>query len=98
MQAKEPYRGEKFAQWRAGLHHVCFRVRSPEDIDRLFPFLQELTETEGGKIVQGPKDGPWAPGYRSILIEDPDGIRIEFNFVQGKGLLGTQDQKLFSKL
>ena len=27
------------------------------------------------------------PGYYSLLIEDPAGIRIEFNHVPGKGLL-----------
>ena len=31
--------------------------------------------------------GPWAPGYYSVLFEDPDGIRIEFNHVPGVGLL-----------
>lgn len=24
-----------------------------------------------------PQNGPWAPGYHSVLFEDPDGIRIE---------------------
>eukprot|EP01126_Amoeba_proteus_P042863 TRINITY_DN4670_c0_g2_i3.p1 TRINITY_DN4670_c0_g2~~TRINITY_DN4670_c0_g2_i3.p1 ORF type:complete len:163 (+),score=19.52 TRINITY_DN4670_c0_g2_i3:94-582(+) len=98
MQAKDPYREEKFVQWRAGLHHVSFRVKSPEDVDKLFPFLKQLTEECGGRVVQGPQDGPWAPGYRSVLIEDPDGIRLEWNYVEGKGLLGTKDKKLFSKL
>lgn len=98
MQAKDPHKSEKFVQWRAGLHHVCFRVKQPEDIDKAHEFLVKLTSMHGGKIVQAPKDGPWAPGYRSVLFEDPDGIRIEFNFVRGKGLLGTADKKLYSKL
>ena len=34
-----------------------------------------------------PEEGPWAPGYYSTLFEDPDGIRIEANFVPGKGNL-----------
>jgi hypothetical protein len=34
-----------------------------------------------------PEDGPWASGYYSILFEDPDGIRLEINFVPGKGNL-----------
>ena len=28
---------------------------------------------------------PASPGYYSVLFEDPDGIRIEANFVPGKG-------------
>ena len=33
-----------------------------------------------------------APGYYSVLFEDPDGTRLEINHVPGKGLLtpGTQ--------
>ena len=41
----------------------------------------------GGKLVHPPEDGPWASGYYSILFEDPDGIRLEINFVPGKGNL-----------
>ena len=28
-----------------------------------------------------------APGYYCIVFEDPDGIRLEVNYVPGKGLL-----------
>jgi hypothetical protein len=41
----------------------------------------------GAKIIRAPEDGPWAPGYYSVLCEDPDGIRIEFNHVPGRGNL-----------
>ena len=44
----------------------------------------------GAKIVHAPEEGAWAPGYSSVLFEDPDGIRLEFNFVPGKGLLGEK--------
>jgi hypothetical protein len=43
----------------------------------------------GAKVVHPPEDGPWAPGYYSVLFEDPDGIRLEVNFVPGKGLFAT---------
>jgi len=33
------------------------------------------------------KEGSWAPGYYYVLFEDPDGIRLEVNFVPGAGLL-----------
>ena len=37
--------------------------------------------------LAAPKDGVWAPGHYYVLFEDPDGIRLEVNFVPGKGLL-----------
>ena len=77
------HRDERFDQRRVGLHHVCFRAREREDIDRLHAFLLEL----GAKIVHAPEEGPWAPGYYSVLFEDPDGIRLEMNHVPGQGLL-----------
>lgn len=77
------YAGERFVQERVGLHHVCFRAREREDVDRLHEFLVSI----GAQIVHGPEDGVWAPGYYSVLFEDPDGIRLELNHVPGKGLL-----------
>jgi catechol 2,3-dioxygenase-like lactoylglutathione lyase family enzyme len=75
--------GEKFVQQRVGLHHVCLRARERTDVDAVYKFVQSL----GAKIVHPPEDGNWAPGYYSVLFEDPDGIRLEVNHVPGKGLL-----------
>ncbi len=75
--------GERFAQERAGLHHLCFRTRSRDDVDALHAFLV----ARGAAIVHAPQEEPWAPGYYSVLFEDPDGIRLEANFVPGRGLL-----------
>ncbi len=72
-----------FDQRRIGLHHICFRARSREDVDALYAFLRE----HDVKIVRAPEAGPWAPGYYSVLFEDPEGIRLEVNFVPGKGHL-----------
>ncbi|WP_394828224.1 VOC family protein [Pendulispora albinea] len=72
-----------FNQRHVGLHHVCFRLRSREDIDQLHAFLVDI----GAPIVHAPEDGPWAKGYYSVLFEDPDGIRLEANYVPGKGNL-----------
>ena len=41
----------------------------------------------GIAIVRAPETGAWAPGYYSILFEDPDGVRIEVNHVPGRGNL-----------
>ena len=85
MRAEERYRNERFAQLRVGLHHVCFRARERQDVDTLYDFLKTL----GAKIIHPPEEGPWAPGYYSVLFEDPDGIRLEMNHVPGKGLLAS---------
>ena len=73
----------RFNQSASGLHHLCFRLRAREDVDELHDFLQQI----GARIVHGPQEDSWAPWYYSVLFEDPDGIRLEANFVPGKGLL-----------
>jgi len=85
MKAEARYRDERFAQFRVGLHHVCFRARERADVDALHGFLVDI----GATIVHAPEEGPWAPGYYSVLFEDPDGIRLEMNHVPGKGLLAS---------
>jgi catechol 2,3-dioxygenase-like lactoylglutathione lyase family enzyme len=75
--------GERFQQQRVGLHHLCLRARSREDVDRCAALLKEMDAT----IVRGPLEGSWAPGYYYVLFEDPDGIRLEVNYVPGAGLL-----------
>jgi catechol 2,3-dioxygenase-like lactoylglutathione lyase family enzyme len=84
VRAGDPaYAGERFVQERVGLHHICFRARERADVDALHDFLVSI----GAVIVHAPEDGSWAPGYYSVLFEDPDGIRLEMNHVPGKGLL-----------
>ncbi len=70
--ASDEYQGQPFAQ-----------TRSREDVDVFYQLLLRLEAT----IVHAPEEGPWAPGYYSVLFEDPDGIRLEMNHVPGKGLL-----------
>ena len=79
--------GGAFDQDRAGLHHLCFRARQREDVDAIHTFLVDELNAH---IVHGPEDGSqFAPGYYSVLFEDPDGIRVEVNHVPGKGHLGA---------
>jgi len=77
---------KNFDQDTSGLHHFCFRARSHEDVDAIHAFAaNEL----GAKIVHPPQDdSQFAPGYYSVLFEDPDGIRVEANHVPGRGHLG----------
>ena len=80
-------RSDRFDQDRSGLHHFCFRARSREDVDAVHRFLQAERDI---RIVHPPEDGPqFAPGYYSVLFEDPDGIRVEINHVPGQGHFGA---------
>ncbi len=74
-----------FNQWRPGLHHFCLRARSREDVDAVHGFVaSEL----GGLVVHPPQLDAFAPGYYSVLFEDPEGIRVEVNHVPGRGHFG----------
>jgi len=74
---------KNFNQNNVGLHHFCFRARSSSDVDLCYEFLKSIN----AKIVKSPSHGPWAKDYYFILFEDPDGIRLEVNYVPGKGNL-----------
>ena len=77
-------RGARFDQDQVGLHHLCFRARAREDVDAVHRFVAgELR----AKVVHPPQEDGFAPGYYSVLFEDPDGIRVEVNFVPGRGHL-----------
>src|SRR3974377_673719 len=56
--------GDRFVQQRVGLHHLCLRARSREDVDRCATLLNEMNAT----IVRGPMAGTWAPGYYYVLF------------------------------
>ena len=75
--------GERFEQYRVGLHHLCLRARSRDDVDKTAKLVTKL----GAQIIRGPEERDWAQGYYYVLFEDPDGIRFEVNFIPGAGLL-----------
>jgi catechol 2,3-dioxygenase-like lactoylglutathione lyase family enzyme len=85
----EEHEGAAFVQNRVGLHHLCLRARTREDVDKVADKLRSM----GAAIHRGPMEGDWAPGYYFLVFEDPDGIRLEVNFIPGKGLL-AQDPPL----
>ena len=87
--ASEEHKGTRFDQNRAGLHHFCLRARAHEDIDTVHAFLKGEPDVT---IVRGPETSDqYAPGYYSLLFEDPDGLRVEINHVPGRGHLGEKD-------
>jgi hypothetical protein len=52
--------------------------------------LAGVVEGFGGRIVHAPVEDDWAPGYYSLLFEDPCGTRLEINHVPGKGNLDPE--------
>jgi len=81
-------RDQRFDQDTPGLHHLCFRARAREDVDAIHAFA---TGELGAHVVHGPEEqSGFAPGYYSVLYEDPDGIRIEVNHVPGRGHFGGE--------
>jgi catechol 2,3-dioxygenase-like lactoylglutathione lyase family enzyme len=95
IERPEPqHRGERFVQYRVGLHHHCWRVRERAEIDEAYEFLKRI----GAKIVHGPQDDAFAPGYYSVLFEDPDGIRLELNHVPGRGVFDTPSGRVGGEL
>ncbi|MGH6909222.1 MAG: VOC family protein [Phenylobacterium sp.] len=90
----DEHAGAKYDQRRIGLHHQCWRVRSRDDVEEAHAFLQSI----GAKVVHGPQEDAFAPGYYSVLFEDPDGIRLELNHVPGRGLFDTPTRRVGTSL
>ena len=84
------YETERFVATRVGMHYLCLRARSRQDVDAAASKLREM----GAYIDRGPVEGNFAPGYYYFVFEYPDGIRLEINFIPGKGLLVTPDKPL----
>src|SRR5437879_8212879 len=58
--------GALFVQQRVGLHHLCLRARSREDVDKCVALLSEI----GATIVRGPAEATWSPGCYSAFFAD----------------------------
>jgi catechol 2,3-dioxygenase-like lactoylglutathione lyase family enzyme len=84
------FEGAKYEQYRVGMHHHCWRAREREHVDELHAFLLSI----GAKVVHAPQDDDFAPGYYSVLFEDPDGVRLELNHVPGRGVFDTPSQRV----
>src|SRR5438445_10121908 len=73
--------GDHFSQFRVGLHHLSFRARSRKEVDEFEAMLKSI----GAKITSPAEPGPFWPGYYSVVCEDPDGVRIEVNYIPAEG-------------
>jgi catechol 2,3-dioxygenase-like lactoylglutathione lyase family enzyme len=58
------YNGDRFLQSRVGLHHLCLRTRSREDVDRLH-------DTNGGHHNPRPARGDMGTGLLLAAVRGP---------------------------
>ena len=57
---------QRFDQNQPGLHHLCFRARSREDVDQAYEFISNELNA---RIIRAPKiEDHYAAGYYSILL------------------------------
>lgn len=60
-----------------GLHHICFKARSEDEVDNLYNFLID----EGVYIYDAPKHYPkYTEKYYAVFFADPDGIKLELAY------------------
>ena len=65
--------GRSHDPYAAGLHHLCFQVASPGQVDRAYARLTAL-----GVEAEIPALYPqYAEDYYATFFRDPDGIRLE---------------------
>ena len=68
-----PARGGRHDSYAPGLHHLCLRVDTEADVDAAAAALRAA-----GIETSEPRRFPeYAPDYRAIFFQDPDGIRLE---------------------
>jgi catechol 2,3-dioxygenase-like lactoylglutathione lyase family enzyme len=75
-------RDATFHRKNTGVNHVCFGVRTREDVDR---FLAEfMTPHAIPALYDSPREYPeYRPGYYAVFFEDPDRLKIEVAHVPG---------------
>lgn len=61
------------AEGMPGLHHLCLRVATPDDVAALANTLQEL----GIAATPAQCHPEYAPDYWATYFTDPDGLRLE---------------------
>jgi catechol 2,3-dioxygenase-like lactoylglutathione lyase family enzyme len=71
-------RDNHFQLYNVGLHHLAFAAPSRAAVDALYDKLVN----EGVAILDPPKDYPYFKTYYAVFFTDPDGIKLEYAFVQ----------------
>ena len=54
--------------------------------------MYRSAQRDGRNHRRGPAEDTWAPSYYSVLFENPNGIRLEVNFVPGADLFAEEAQ------
>lgn len=61
-----------------GLHHFCFKAKSPAAVDRLY---QEFILPNNIHVFDPPAHYPqYAPDYYAVFFADPDGMKLEYGY------------------
>ena len=74
----------RFESGLPGLHHLSFQVPDIEAVRRAESSLRDLGAPFHYDGIVRHEEGGTSAG---VFFEDPDGIRLEVNFIPGKGLL-----------
>jgi len=67
------FASDTFNKDRVGLCEIAFGGESRAQIDAL---AKEI-ETQGGRILDPPREYDYVPGYYAVFFADPDGIKLE---------------------
>jgi catechol 2,3-dioxygenase-like lactoylglutathione lyase family enzyme len=59
--------GERFVQQRVGLHHLCLRARSRDDVDKCAALLRKM----GATIVRGPAEDTLGARLLLCVVRGP---------------------------
>ena|SRR3989338_2169795 len=60
-----------------GIHHLCFKSRSIEEVDKIHDFMAE----QKIHIFDKPQHYPeYTENYYAVFFDDPDGIKLEVAF------------------
>jgi catechol 2,3-dioxygenase-like lactoylglutathione lyase family enzyme len=60
-----------------GLHHFCFKAKSPKEVDDVHTFLV----TRGVPIFDPPAKYPdYTEDYYAVFFADPDGVKLELAY------------------
>ncbi len=64
---------EKHNAYAPGLHHLCLRVESKNDIED----IAVMIKNKGIEITEPKLYKEYAPDYYAIFLKDPDGVELE---------------------
>jgi len=64
---------EKHNPYAPGLHHLCLRVESKNDVEE----ISKSIKNTGIEITEPKLYKEYAPDYYAVFLKDPDGVELE---------------------